>query len=117
MTARRRTRLAVAALVLVATTLGACSSDDEPTPEELRRERVETRLNATFPRAQASCILNALDDETLLALDRDQDLAADSTAMQTYGFAVRACVADAEASGDGSTTTSDATTTTEATDG
>lgn len=83
---------AVAALVAVVL-LGACSGDD-PTPEELRRDRVEERLGDTFPPAQVTCILDGLDDATLLALDQNQDLEADSTELTTYSFVVRACAAD-----------------------
>lgn len=119
---RARPLLAFAlALLLAVPVLAGCSTDDEPTPEELRRERVEARLTGTFPKAQADCIVDGLDDATLIALDRDTDLEPDSDAMVTYSFLVRACVEDPSATAttttattDAPATTTDPTTTTEA---
>lgn len=85
------------ALTFASATLGGCSEDD-PTPEELRRDRIESRLDATFPKAQVTCILDGLDDPTMIALDRDADLSEDSEALRTYSFLVRACAADPTAS-------------------
>ncbi|MBX3314740.1 MAG: hypothetical protein KF906_10510 [Actinobacteria bacterium] len=117
-----------AVAVLAAVVLLAACSGDDPTPEELRRERVEERLADTFPPAQVSCILDGLDDATMIALDEDQDLAKDSAELATYSFVVRVCTADPNATatsttaagGTGTTTTSSpaaSTTTTTAASG
>lgn len=107
-------------LLLVAPVVAGCSADDEPTPEELRRDRVETRLTGTFPKAQAECILDGLDEPTLIALDRTTDLDPESDAMVAYSFLVRACVEDPSATAVTTTTpkpTTPTTTTTSAGDG
>ena len=98
--------------------LPACAKE-APTPEKLRRDRMESRLDATFPKAQASCILAGLDDATLQVLDRDADLPSGSAALRSYSFLVRACAANPEASsatttGAGVTTTTTVVTTTTA---
>jgi len=109
-------RRAIAVFALALALLASCSSDDGPTDEELRRERIENRLTASFPRNQATCILDGLDGPALVALDRDADLTG--KALETYSRVVRSCVEDPTA---GATTTtapeSDPTTTAPAGDG
>lgn len=75
--------------------LGACS-DPPPDPDEARRTRVETRLRDSFSANQATCILERIDEPTLVALDRTADLNADSEPMATYSEAVVDCVTDPE---------------------
>ena len=87
---------AVAALVAVVL-LGACSGDD-PTPEELRRARVEERLGDTFPPAQVTCIIDGLDEPTMIALDENAALDEESAELATYSFVVRVCSADPDCS-------------------
>ena len=79
--------LALAGLVLVA----GCSSEPQD-PAEARRERVEARLDATFSRQQARCIMGELDERALIALDATTDLPADGPALETYTAAVTTCV-------------------------
>lgn len=110
----RPLHLLAAVLVLIVAVVAGCSTDDEPTPEELRRDRVETRLVGTFPKAQAECILDGLDEPTLVALDRVTDLDPESDAMVAYSFLVRACVEDPTAT---AATTTTPTTATSAGDG
>jgi hypothetical protein len=98
----------VVALVAVVF-LGACGSD-EPTPEEQRQDRIEERLSDTFPPAQVTCIVDGLDDATMIALDETGDLKAGSDELATYSFVVRACAADPESTV--TTTTAPGTTTT-----
>ena len=100
---------AVAALAAVVL-LGACSGDD-PTPEEQRRDRVEERLSDTFPPAQVSCIVDGLDEPTMIALDEDKDLEEGSAELATYSFVVRVCSADPDSSVTSTSTAGDGTTT------
>ena len=79
--------LAVAGLGLVA----GCSSEPQD-PAEARKERVEARLDATFSRQQARCIMGELDEQALVALDATTDLPADDPALETYTAAVTSCV-------------------------
>ncbi|MCB1039614.1 MAG: hypothetical protein R2701_07050 [Acidimicrobiales bacterium] len=91
--------LGVAALALAA---GACSSDP-PDPAEVRRQQVEARLEATFSKKQASCIVDGLDEPTIAALVRTTALDSDSEAFRTYSNVVLLCTnADATT---GATTT------------
>ncbi len=103
-------RRLIAVLAVSAAALGGCSSDPGPTEEELRDQRIETRLSGTFPGVQARCILDGLDESTLVALDRDADLGGD--ALATYSRVVSTCVEDPDSGG--TTTTTTAPTTTEA---
>ena len=79
------------ALVLSAST-SACTSEPQD-PAEQRKDRVEARIDATFSRTQASCIMDVLDAPTIKALDRTTELPADSEAMRIYSNAVVACTA------------------------
>ena len=102
------------ALAVASGLLGGCGKD-EPTAEEMRRDRIGSRLDATFPKAQVTCILDGLDDATMIALDRDGDLAKGSKALSTYTFVVRACAKDSTASATTTTGTKGATTTSSST--
>jgi hypothetical protein len=90
--ARRPIGVLVCAVTLT-WSLGACS-DPPPDPGEARRTRVETRLRDSFSANQATCILERIDEPTLVALDRTADLDADSEPMATYSDAVVDCVTD-----------------------
>ncbi len=70
----------------------ACTSEPKD-PAELRKDRVEARIDATFSRSQASCIMDVLDAPTIKALDRTTELPADSEALRIYSNAVVACTA------------------------
>lgn len=83
--------LALAGILVVGSTLAACSSDP-PSPAQQRRDHVERRLEATFSRTQARCILDQLDEPTIRALDRSATLDAGSDELTTYTNAVTACV-------------------------
>ena len=68
--ARRRGRRGAAATLVAAALLVVAACAEEPTdPTEARRERVQARLEDTFSRQQATCILEQLDDEQLEAID------------------------------------------------
>jgi hypothetical protein len=84
--------LALALSVAVAGTAAGCGSD-EVSPTEARRQRVQARLEATFSKAQADCILGALDTATIAALARSTDLPAGSLQLSRYSDAVTVCVA------------------------
>jgi hypothetical protein len=90
--ARRAVALALAVSVAVAGVLAGCGSD-EVSPTEARRQRVQARLEATFSKAQAECIIGALDTATIAALARSTDLPADSLQLSRYSDAVTVCVA------------------------
>lgn len=105
-------RRAVAGLAIaVVVGLGACASEPS-TPAEIRRARVEARLQDSFTGAQASCILDDLDPATIRALAGSTDLAASATASSQYSDAVVRCVTGAGGAGGTTTTTPPATTTT-----
>lgn len=91
----------------IAVALTGCSSDAED-PVQQQRDRVETRLGASFSADQTACIMTAIDAPTIEALDGTADLGADSEAMLVYTVAVRACVdqaAPATTTSAGDTTT------------
>lgn len=104
-----RSTVFCAGLVALSLATGACSKD-EPTPAEARRNRLETRLEASFSDTQATCILGKLDETTISALDRTATLAP-GRALDRYSEAVRACVADPATTTE-ATSTSGAVTTT-----
>lgn len=90
---RSSRRLAVLGLAaLLAASAAGCASDPKD-PAELREDRVRARIEDTFSRSQASCILDVLDAPTITALDRSGDLKPDSEAMRIYTNAVVACTA------------------------
>ena len=94
--ARTLPLLAPALVLAAALSLAACSSDP-PDPAEVRRGQVRDRLEATFSDAQASCILDALDDATIRALVRTTDLPADDERFTQYSNVVLLCTRDAAA--------------------
>jgi hypothetical protein len=100
-----------ALLVALALTASACTSDP-PDPAEVRRGQVQDRLEATFNDAQASCILDALDEATIRALASDADLDADDQRFVQYSNVVLLCTRDSVAAA--TTTTAAAGTTTTA---
>jgi hypothetical protein len=84
---------AVAALGLALVfAVAACSSEPED-PATLRKERVEARIESTFSRSQAACIMKVLDGPTIAALDKTSTLPADSEALRIYSNAVVICTA------------------------
>lgn len=91
MTSSRRLA-ALAMAVLLGATTTACTSEPKD-PAEQREERVQARIEDTFSRSQASCIMDVLDEPTIAALDKTTTLAADSEAMRIYSNAVTACTA------------------------
>ncbi len=91
MRARRALAAASLMVVLAATAVG-CSSDPK-SPAEQREDRVQARIESTFSRSQAACIMKVLDAPTIAALDRTSKLPADSEAMRIYSNAVVACTA------------------------
>ena len=87
---RRRSVPAAALAVLVVLGASGCTSDPK-TPAEQREDRVRARIEASFSRSQATCIMKVLDAPTIAALDRDGSLPADSEALRIYSNAVVAC--------------------------
>ena len=90
--APRRRRAAIALVAVFATMVAGCTSDPA-SPAEQRKDRVQARIESTFSRSQASCIMKVLDGPTIAALDRTSELPADSEAMRIYSNAVVACTA------------------------
>lgn len=78
-------------LALAAALLAGCASDP-PSPAQQRRDHVQHRLEATFSRTQATCIMKQLDEPTIRALDRSATLPPDSDELTTYSNALTACV-------------------------
>lgn len=109
---RPRTLALLGAMVLVSVV--GCS-DDPPTAEEARKDRIQDRLSQTFSDQQVRCIVDQLDDTVLQALDLGEALESDSDELGAYTEVVAVCVTDPNG-----TTTSSAppptTTTTEAPD-
>jgi hypothetical protein len=92
---RSRRRLAATSLVLaiaVAASTAACTSAPED-PATQREDRVRARIEDTFSRAQADCIMDVLDAPTVRALDRGTSLPTGSEALRIYSNAVIACTA------------------------
>jgi hypothetical protein len=88
----RRTRSLATVLLVAALSLGAAAcSDEQQTPEEQRRDRVEKRLKLSFSDEQVACMLDRFDDEVLAALDRDTGL-PEGQAMIDYTTIARECV-------------------------
>ena len=88
----RTRRGLLAALALAVATTAACSSEPKA-PAEQREDRVRARIEETFSRSQATCIMDVLDAPTIRALDRSGALPADGEAMRIYSNAVIACTA------------------------
>jgi hypothetical protein len=89
-----RSRAAAAlGLLLVASTFTAACTSEPKDPVEQRKDRVEARIEDTFSRSQANCIMDVLDEPTIRALDRTTKLPADGEAMRIYSNAVVACTA------------------------
>lgn len=103
----RRAVAVLGAAALLAGGTGGCSHRAKQTPAEIRHDRVEARLRATFSAAQARCVLAALDEPTIAALARGTRLAAGGTELARYSGAVASCVTGARA-----TSTTSATSTT-----
>lgn len=109
-TAPRRL-VAVGACLLALLAVTGCS-EDEPDPVAERLDRLQGRLEQTFSRDQASCIVGELEPAEVQRLLASTDLPTDDGAFAAYSAAVRSCVVGAP------TTTAAATTTTGAsTDG
>jgi hypothetical protein len=87
---RRVVALALAAALVAGA--GACTSEPKD-PAEQRRDRVQARIEDTFSRTQAACIMDVLDAPTIKALDETTTLADDSEALRIYSNAVVACTA------------------------
>lgn len=87
-----RRALVVLALASVSMTAVSCTSDP-PSPAEQRVERMRDRLEVSFSDRQVDCILEALDADTLEALDQEEALASDSPALRTFSDALAFCVA------------------------
>ena len=108
---RQRPRFrTLAALVLAAAlTLGAAGcGDDELTPEEQQRERVEKRLKLSFSDEQATCMLERFDEKLFDALDKEGQLPT-GPALDEFSAIARDCVVGESTA---STTTAPASTTT-----
>lgn len=96
-------RLAAVGVALLAS--AGCASDP-PSPAEQRERNVRARLEASFSRAQVTCILDRLEADDLRALDSTGSLEADAAELRAFGDALAVCVADVEL--DASTTSTTA---------
>ena len=107
-------RSAVAALLVALALAATACTSDPPDPAEVRRGQVRDRLEATFNDAQASCILDALDEATIRALASDVDLDEDDERFVQYSNVVLLCSRDRVADDEATTTTETAPSTTAA---
>lgn len=89
---RRRGIGALALAVAVSAAAAGCTSEPKD-PVEQRTDRVRSRIESTFSRSQATCIMKVLDEPTIAALDRSSTLKADSEALRIYSNAVVICTA------------------------
>ncbi|MCU1371456.1 MAG: hypothetical protein JWO77_2650 [Ilumatobacteraceae bacterium] len=92
MRSRRGSALGLAVILAASASAAGCSSEPKD-PATQREERVEARIESTFSRSQAACIMKVLDGPTIAALDRSSTLPADSEALRIYSNAVVACTA------------------------
>lgn len=104
-----RTLIALVLAVTVSAAVSACG-DDELTPEEQRRERVEERLELSFTDEQADCMMERFDEELFVALDREGQL-PQGDALDEFSAIARECVV-----GESTTSTTSASTTSASTD-
>jgi hypothetical protein len=91
MTAPRR--LAALGLATCLSLAAAACTSDPKDPAEQRKDRVQARIEDTFSRSQAICIMKVLDGPTIAALDKTSTLPDDSEALRIYSNAVVACTA------------------------
>jgi hypothetical protein len=89
---RRIGATSLALAIGLAAATAACTSEPKD-PAEQRRDRVQARIEDTFSRSQADCIMDVLDEPTIRALDRSSSLSAGSEALRIYSNAVVACTA------------------------
>lgn len=88
----RSRSLALGLALTLSVAAAACASEPKD-PAEQRKDRVQARIEDTFSRTQAACIMKVLDAPTIAALDRASTLDADSEALRIYSNAVVACTA------------------------
>ena len=81
----------ICASALCAAVLVGCASEPQD-PADERRSRLRERIEATFTPAQASCILDELDDADVSAIVATAELATDDEALDAYSAAVATCV-------------------------
>jgi hypothetical protein len=93
MRASRRLGAASLALAIALTTATAACTSEPKDPAEQRRARVQARIEDTFSRSQADCIMDVLDEPTIRALDETTPLPEGSEALRIYSNAVVACTA------------------------
>ena len=87
----RTRRAAVLALALaLGAGAGGCAKEEKD-PAQLREEHVQARIEDSFSRTEASCVMKVLEPSTITALERTGDVPADSEAMRIYTNALVAC--------------------------
>ncbi|MGN6693911.1 MAG: hypothetical protein ACTHN0_07005, partial [Aquihabitans sp.] len=65
----RRRLVALGLAATVAVSVASCSSEPKD-PVQQREDRVRARIEDTFSRSQATCIMKVLDAPTIAALDK-----------------------------------------------
>ena len=91
-TIRRRATALIAGAALAVLALTAAGCADEPKdPAQIRAESVQARIEDSFSRTEASCIMEVLEPDTITALYRTSGVPADSEAMRIYTNAVVLC--------------------------
>ena len=91
MSFRSRAPLTVLLVVALAVGAGACGEDD-PTPEEARRQRVEERLKLSYTDEQVDCMLEQLSEGVLTSLDGKGNMPQGGAELEEFSTVARACV-------------------------
>lgn len=88
-----RTRPLSAVVLVVALVLGAgACSDDEPTPEEARLQRVEERLKLSFTDEQVECMIGQFSDDLLVALDGERKMPQAGGELDEFTSITQGCI-------------------------
>ena len=87
---RRSLATALCATVVAGLLASGCTSDPK-TPAEQRHDRVQQRIEASFSRSQAACIMKVLDPATIAAIDRTGALPTHGEPLRIYSNALAIC--------------------------
>jgi hypothetical protein len=102
--------------VVVLALVGAGCSEDEPTPEEARLQRVRERLERSFTEDQVTCMLDQLDDAVLASLDRGEGTQPSGPELEAFSQVATECVVGTDGRPGEGDDGSDPTSTTDADD-
>ncbi len=91
-----RTRFIPLLIAVALTATGAACSDDDLTPEEARRQRVEDRLEASFGQEAAACMLDGFSDELLVALDGEGEFPEAGPEIEEFTTVARECIGETD---------------------